>query len=492
MDFLDPKKKRAHKRRLYIGYALMAVVIVASTLVIGFMSFGFNVDPKTGDVVQNGLLFVDAHPESARVIVNGKDRGQTDTRLVIPAGKYNLELQREGYRTWKQNFELEGGTIERFIYPFLFPQNLLTEDAQLFATTPTLATQSPDRKWLLAQHSTDVNSFELTDLSTETLEAKPLVLPNTILTQPGSKHIVEEVEWSTDNRHVLLKHSFDTGTEFILVDREDATRAVNLNALFVRPISAVRLRDKKYDQFYLYDAATSNLVSATLANKEITQIASKVLAFQPHGSDKMVYISDDATDTQKVRVMLRDGDKAYFLRDITNDKKYLLDMARFDGKWYVAVGASVDQRVFVYTDPLGELAQNSQRQPVPSVLLRLNAPIDYLSFSANTRFISVQAGSNFAVFDAENSRQIRYDTKLALPAGYEAKWMDGHRFAVVSEGKVVVFDFNGTNMQTLVAASPAFRPFFDRDYNNMLVVGPSVLVKDKTALTQTAMRIKPN
>lgn len=490
MDFLDPKKKRAHKRRLYIGYALMVVVILVSTLVIGFISFGFNVDPKTGDVVQNGLLFIDAHPESARVIVNGKDRGQTDMRLVIPAGKYDLELQRLGYRTWKQGFELEGGSIERFVYPFLFPEVLQPDDVQLFATVPTFASQSPDRKWLVLQHTTDFNTFEVTDLSSETLEAKSLTLPATVFTQSGVKHSVEAIEWSNDNKHILLKHTFDTDVEFVVFDREDVKNSVNLNVLYARPISAVRLRDKKADQFYLYNMSTTNLTSATLSSKEVTQIASNILSFQPHGSDMVLYTSNDGTDPSKVRVSLRDKDKTYFLREISKDSKYLLDMARFDGKWYVAVGAPVDQRVFVYTNPLDELKQNSQRQPVPSVLLRLNTPIEYLSFSANTRFISAQSGSSFVVYDAETGRQHRYDTKLALHTSYEAKWMDGHRFSVVSDGKVVVFDYNGTNIQTLVAANPLFKPWFDRDYNNLFVVGPSGIVKDKSALTKTSMRVK--
>ena len=139
MDFLDPKKKRSHTIRLYVGYALMAVALLIGTILLWYFSFGFNIDPKTKTVIQNGLLFLDAHPESAKVVINGKDKGTTDTRLVMPAGSYSIELQRQGYRNWKHDATIEGGVIERFIYPFLFPEKLVSKDAQLFANTHTLA-----------------------------------------------------------------------------------------------------------------------------------------------------------------------------------------------------------------------------------------------------------------------------------------------------------------------------------------------------------------
>src|SRR5690554_5521518 len=119
MDFLDPKKRRAHVRRLYIGYALMAVLIfgVASLLVL--QAFGYSFNPRTGDITQNGLVFIDAHPQAAEVFINGQSKGFTDQRMVMTNGKYSLELKREGYRDWRRDFVLEGGHIERFVYPFL-------------------------------------------------------------------------------------------------------------------------------------------------------------------------------------------------------------------------------------------------------------------------------------------------------------------------------------------------------------------------------------
>ncbi len=66
MDFLDPRKKRAYKIRLYIGYFLMAVALSIGTLILLFEAYGYDVNHKTGEVIQNGLVFVDSRPECRR------------------------------------------------------------------------------------------------------------------------------------------------------------------------------------------------------------------------------------------------------------------------------------------------------------------------------------------------------------------------------------------------------------------------------------------
>src|SRR5690606_12414954 len=106
MDFLDPKKKRSHNIRLYIGYGLMAIALTIATLIVVFAAYGYGIDRKTGDVIQNGLLIVDSHPESAHIFINNEDKGTTDSRLVLPANAYTVELRRDGYLPWKLDINL--------------------------------------------------------------------------------------------------------------------------------------------------------------------------------------------------------------------------------------------------------------------------------------------------------------------------------------------------------------------------------------------------
>src|SRR3989337_4262950 len=105
MDYLDPKKKRSHRRRLYLGYVLTAIAIGLSTLILVYLGSGYYIDGENG-LIQNGLIYLDASPEAANISLNGKlQRSRTDARLVVPGGKYDIELTRDGYRPWRRNIE---------------------------------------------------------------------------------------------------------------------------------------------------------------------------------------------------------------------------------------------------------------------------------------------------------------------------------------------------------------------------------------------------
>ena len=490
MDFLDPKKKRAHNRRLFVGYVLMAVTIFMISILLLFATYGYNIDPRTGVITQSGLVFIDSHLESAAVKINGQAKGDTSQRLVLPAGNYSVELSRDGYRQWKKSFSLDGGTIERLVYPFIFPTELKTADLQLYAAEPTLATQSPDRRWLITQQPNNIQQLDLYDLLTDVPTAAPLALPSDLLTKTGTNHKLEEVEWSTDNRHVVLKHSLDGGSELILIDREAPANSRNLNKVFNQNDFEVTLLDKKFDRYYLFNRASGQLSTAELQNGRITPFLDGVLEFSSHGDDVVVFASSKGASEGNVKVNIRQNNRDYSLRELPKGPKYLLNIARFDGKWLVAAGVSSDQRVYVYKNPVDLLDAVPLRKLVPATTLRIDQP-QYVSFSGNARFIAVQSGSRFAIYDAETSRSYRYDTALTLPDNYEAKWMDGHRISVVSQQKINVFDFDGLNLQTLSASGDKFMAFFHRDYEALFTIGPSSSVSGRTALMRTELKVTP-
>jgi hypothetical protein len=488
MDFLDPKKKRAHKIRLYIGYFLMAIALGIGTLILLFESFGYDVNHKTGTVIQNGLVFVDAHPAAAQIYVNGKQEGQTDARLTLPAGQYSFELKRDGYRTWKRDFELEGSVIERLSYAFLFPEKLEPKDVQLYASQPTFATQSPDRKWLMTLQPGSLTKFDVMDLSNQANPVTAITLPDTLLNAAAGDHKLETIEWSNDNRHVLIKHTYQGGDEFIMIDREDPNQSFSVNKTFNIALSQVALRDKKYDQLHLLEGNGGVLRFGDVKTKNLALLASRVKSFKSYSDDVLLYMTEEGAPQDKILLNIRRGTNDYKIREFPKGAVYLTDITKFDDHWYTAAGVDTDHKVYVYKDVFDDVARDSPRPAPPVAVLRLQK-LEYLSVSANTRFIGVQGGSEFATYDVEHDRQYRYDTKLTLAPDQKATWMDGHRWTINSEGQMVVVDFDGSNLQKLVPATSGFLPFFDRDYDNLYVMGPSATVKDKPAITKSPVRI---
>ena len=91
MDFLDPREKKLRNIRLMIGYVLMTVLIFTATLVLVFQAYGFGVDRKTGEVIQNGLVYIDSAPDKADIYIDGvKQQDRSNARLALKAGALSM------------------------------------------------------------------------------------------------------------------------------------------------------------------------------------------------------------------------------------------------------------------------------------------------------------------------------------------------------------------------------------------------------------------
>lgn len=487
MDFLDPKKKRAHRNRLIVGYILIGISIALVALILIFQAYGYDLDRKNGGIIQNGLVFVGAQPEQANVFMNGKQYASQDSvRLVLPSDVYKLELKRDGYRDWSRTFSLAGGTIERFLYPFLFPVNLNTEDRKTYASAPAFATQSPDRAWIMVQQPGQLGSFDVFDANDPQKAPTVSTVPASVFTT-SSSHQLQLVEWSSDNRHLLVKHQFGEGFEFVIIDREEPGQSFNVNKLLNRNPSEVTLRDKKFDHFYIYDAATKKLEFAEQKDPTIKPVLSNVLGYESHGTDMILYATDVQAPAGQARIMLKDNDGSYLIRDIAASPSYLLALARYDGKWYMAAGSAAENRAYVYQDPQTAIKKVPAEPTYPVSVLRVDNP-QWIEFSANTQFIALQGGQNFAVYDAEHDQNYKYAVSDPIdPAQPVASWMDGHRLMLTSGGKMVVFDYDGINKQTLTNNVAGMLPFFDREYRMLYNIAPAVSGSNPFSLTRTSM-----
>jgi len=311
MDFLDPKKKREHAIRLMIGYVLIGIAIAMGSFVLLLQAYGY--DLNKGQVIQNGLVFVASHPVSANLYLNGAAKGTTSTKLTIPAGQYTIALKRTGYRTWQRTFTLEGGTVKQLVYPVLFPTKLVTSDSLLYSSTPVFATQSPDRHWLLVEQPGSVTNFDNFDLNNPTTAPTTLSLPSNLLSPSTGPESLSLVEWSTDNRHVLVEHTYSGGTEFIMIDRQDPASSYNVNKQFNVNPTSVALHNKLYNQLYVYDATTKTVQEADQKTSQLTPLLSNVINFKPYGSDTILYATDDSQTPGKNAIKIWDGKQSYLI-----------------------------------------------------------------------------------------------------------------------------------------------------------------------------------
>ncbi|OGL36117.1 hypothetical protein A3F38_02750 [Candidatus Saccharibacteria bacterium RIFCSPHIGHO2_12_FULL_48_21] len=473
MDYLDPQKRRTHRTRLLIGYGLTALVVALGTVILVYDAYGYGIT-RGGNIIQNGLLFVDSRPSGAKIYLNGKYQdSQTSSRLIMPASAYQLTLKKDGYRDWSRRFNLAEHSISRYVYPLLVPSQLKPQVEKKYSGSPGLVTQTPSRQFLLVGQPRAANGgfiFDEFDLGDLKKEPTPRVLPNNLLTadKQGGDQLVD-IEWSTDNRHVLLRHDFLGGNEFIVFDRSDPPSSFNINQMFKLSPTLVNLRNKKIDQVYIYLSSGGSLqVGDTRDGQLAKPFLQGVLAYKPFGSSLLSYITaEDAPAGQLIGRIWENG-QDYKLNQFPRGELYLLDAAQFQGHWYYLAGSSGSNRVAIYKDPLNYLKDPTVEVAAPLAALRISGG-QKASFSTNTRFIGIQASDRMAVYDLENKDTYAYQTKSSM-AGL-VRWMDGHRLLGLSGGTSAIYDYDGTNFQTLVPTTMPSSAFFDRNYERFLSLG---------------------
>jgi hypothetical protein len=487
MDYLDPKKQLRQRIILLMGYVLVAIAIVIATLILLYQAYGFGIG-KNGTVTQNGLTFFSSQPHPANIYVNNQlESATTNTRLVLLAGIYHVKLTRSGYHDWQRIIELEGGSVEHFDYPLLFPKTLTIKKIQTYTTAPGLMTQSPDHRWLIVEQPGSMTNFDVYDLKNPSKPPTTTVsLPANLLTKAVTSEAWQLGEWADDNQHVLLQHSYDDKTEFIMLDRTNPGQSLNLNSsLSVNP-TKLTLKNKKYDQYYIYDATTKALQTDSLQTTPVTPLLQHVLAYKSYGNDTLLYVTDSDAPTGNVLVKLRTGSDTSVIRKLPVGTSYLVDLTTYSGVMYVAAGDTGGSKVYIFKDPAGQLASQPNHAVVPSQVLHVPQP-NYLSFSPTAQFIVAANGSHCGVYDIENEIGYNYTTPEQLDAPQaHASWMDGDRLTLVSGGKLIAFDYDDTNQQTLMGASSSYLPAFAPDYKYVYNLVPSATT-GQFELTQTSL-----
>ncbi len=498
MDFLDPKKERRNRIALLVSYALVAIAVVIASVVLLYQTDGYCLD-NSGAVDRCGLVFLSTQPAGSAIYVNGKLAGaRTNAKLNLHSGTYTIELSQAGYRNWTRTIVVAGGDVQRFDYPFLFPTTLKTTNVASFTTGLAFASQSPDKRWLLAAEAAQSGAFKLYDLKNPASpSSSDETLPASAYTAGDGAQSWKAIDWSNDNRHVLLSHTYTTagvaGQEYIMLDRQTIESSQNLTkTLKLTPGDQLSLFNQKPDKYYVYNTVNKTLQTTSTSGSAPTVLQLKdVLAYKTYGDNTILYVTTTPPSGKvtpgTVSVILQQDNRSQVIRELpSNAPGYLLEITQYSGDWFVAIATTNGKGVQVYKDPFDQKLATSASLPAPIRFLKVANPT-YVAFSTNARFILAENGQACAVYDAEYDNSYVYQTAVLDTPQAHVNWMDGDRLYHVSGGKAVVADYDAQNTQTLQPADPSYDLYFSSDYSYVFAIAPA---KTGVNLTATALTVQ--
>jgi hypothetical protein len=110
--------------------------------------------------------------------------------------------------------------------------------------------------------------------------------------------------------YILLKIK----EEYVLLDRKNPEQSINLTKNLGGKFDSLSLFNKKYNQFYLYDASTLTLSKASLNSSESKTVLTRAYAFKAYDTDSFLYVTDAKNKNGKIQYVLKVKDKEYILK----------------------------------------------------------------------------------------------------------------------------------------------------------------------------------
>jgi hypothetical protein len=411
-------------------------------------------------------LQYETQPGGATVTVDGRTlSGKTPTKSSVLAGTHTIVMQKDGYETWRKTVDIKAGTLTWLDYARLVPVKRTPAAVQTYSkVSGSLA--SPEGQVMLVQTDAASPTFNLVNLSSDTVSQESLTLPGTLYsdaTTLGVTHAFRLDQWDKAGRYVLIQHTYGDKNEWIVMDTKDIAASKNVTALLGVPITSARLSGNSGNTVFVLSAGDIrklDLGAATISRA----LVSNVKSFDLFDTNIITYVGTDTTDTTKRVVgVYRDGDSTpHVLRSTTsgNDVGLHVATSRYFNDDYVAIseGSRVDVLYGSYptssTDTKSLKAYSS---------FDLSVDVEYLQFSPKGYYIVAQHGNIFAGFDVEHKTTKTSTVTATTTPMRPLQWLDDAYIWSDADGQLTMREFDGTNAMTINSVEHGFDATLTKD-----------------------------
>lgn len=442
------KRKELIKRIVIYASMTLAIGIIVSFIALFVLGYRFDIDNSR--LEQYALLQFSSSPSGATVAIDGQILGsRTPNKSTVSAGKHQIAMSRTGYRSWNKTIEIKSGVLEWLNYALLVPEVLTVEPVANYESIhATLA--SPGGHYMLVQGRSDVPTFNLVDLSSNTIKTTELTIPvgsYTDSTTIGITHTFQIKKWDNGGRYVLVNHTYGDKGEWLVLDTQDVNLTKNITQLFDFAISSIDFYGTSGNIFYALgsnDIRKLDLSAGTISRP----LVSNVTSFNINNSGVIAYIGNGSVGTnQQVVGLYREGDdKSYTLRTVSSDVPVNIVADRYFNEDYVVIseGKKIDVLGGVYPSTANDIATSLKLLKS----LTVDENVRNLSFSPTSEYVFVQSGAYFASYDLEYQSLVSTtiegtsDTPLF-------KWLNDNYIWSDRDGNLTVREFDGTNIHTI-------------------------------------------
>lgn len=450
------RSKRATRIRLTIVYTLMILSIGLLVAGLYLIIQGYRYNRYQGQLEQGGLVQFESSPSGASVWLDDTQLGiRTGGKLTLTAGNHTISMKKDGYYDWSKQVTVQPGGVLWLDYIRLVPEQL-TVTASVALTGAVSSIASYDAKKIALVEDAAQPVVQVVNVDASTPQKLTVAIPSTSYTAPasGESQSFEVVGWAHDNRYFMVKHTYGNSTEWISVDSGSQGVAKNVTTLLGVAASTVAYSKDDANKVFLLDSSAdvrqANLDQKTLSGPLIQNVES----FSVYDNSTITYVTQPTeANPKRIAAYLTLGAKsartvAEFTADASIPARFAV--GKYDGNNYLTVADG--SIVTVYKGDLSASDANNPAAFVKYKVITQKGNVQYVGFSpTDQRFMYAQNANYISTLDTDTGKVT--SRAFATEQTRRIHWLDDDHFMANENGGLQLYDFDGTNVHTLLSAA---------------------------------------
>ena len=419
----------------------MVIAVIIMVIILAFLVSGYWINSNF-EVDRQGLLQLSSIPTGATVSIDGVENSwleRTNTSKNLSSGEHTIVLTKDGYDSWTKTINVSEGLLYRIHYPRLF-LNERSKENVLDVANYSSATISPDHSFLILTNNT--TEWSSADLNSETIKPATIDVSQLFSATSSAENTktglfpgeIQTVHWDKDSTHALFKVKFGDSTEWLLLDVKNPKDSVNITKEFGNNFSDIQILDNSSGN--LLAIQNGNLHKIDLSNKSISIVlVENVVDFDHYNQNEVIFSAlnpNSTKDDNKYYIgMFKIGDSEITtLKEMSAPAKVTL--SKFYEDKYITILAE-DSLTLYKKDDFTKLDN-----------FTLSFAPDSIEVGHNGEFITMRAGTKIATLDMESMSVAEWNVESE-----DFDWIDNDMIYSVTDGKLIVYDYDGLNRREI-------------------------------------------
>jgi len=436
-------------------YMVTVLAVISLTALLFFIMLGYRFNRDNGTIQQGGLVQFISQPSGAKITVGEAQLANpTRSKITLNPGDYLVKLERTGYDLWQKNITVRAGTVLWLDSARLVPTSRTSESMESFSVlNSTLVSESGKLMAFLADKSKPAFSFaSLTDA--DKVELAPVTIPSSLIAQKkGVKNTYVLVEWSRNDRHIIVRHDYGKQREFLLVDTSNPE-----NTTAIRPVSSTEPVEVMFDPRSATDLivrykdgsvrqVTSGVVSSPILKNVATMATAK--------GSLVLYSTLPEGKITKTGYLTLGQSKPKELAAYSTRSRIQLALGEYyyDDYLTTVIGNSVAIEK-IPDFPRSDEGRLLEKTVIARFRLE-NTPIE-VSMHNRSRLVAFSASRHMTTYDLELNKKSEVPIRGKQTLSRPQQWLDNQHFWSDGSSMLRQYEYDGSNQADIVKVAPGF------------------------------------